>query len=175
MRKAVLLSVFLLVIMGCSSLPERKGPDQTVAVLKVNRVFLDSRNQITTKPEKFMPLHVYYITIDDDPRLHVIQQEYEQYMMTDLAPGPHKISSILLRLASSSEGKETTIPVSVPFVLKPGFITILPKSFSISVQMISDYSYRTNQGFADLKAEERTAIVEKLSASPAFKTWELAE
>jgi hypothetical protein len=175
MKKAVLLSVCLLTILGCSSLPDRKNPDQTIAVLKVNRVFFDNRDQETKKPEKYMPLHVYYITIDDDPKLHVIQQEYEQYIITDLAPGAHRISSILLRLTSSSMGKETVIPVSVPFELKPGFITILPKSFNISIQMSGDYSYRTGQGFADLKPEERTTIVEKLSTYPAFKTWELAE
>ena len=175
MKKAVLLSVCLLTILGCSSLPERKNPDQTIAVLKVNRVFYDNRDQETEKPKDFMPLHVYYITMDDDPKLHVIQQEYEQYIITDLAPGAHTISSIMIRLASSSVGKETAIPVSVPFELQPGFITILPQSFNIAIQMAGDYSYRTGQGFADLKPEERAAIVEKLSASPTFKTWELAE
>jgi hypothetical protein len=143
--------------------------------MKVNRVFLDNRGQETTKPEKYSPYHVYYLTIDDDPKLYVIQQEYEQYIITDLAPGPHKISSIMLRLAGSATGKELVIPVSITFELKPGYISILDKSFNITITMTGPYSYYTNQGFFDLKPMERAGIIEKLSKNSSFKTWELAE
>jgi hypothetical protein len=41
--------------------------------------------------------------------------------------------------------------------------------------MIGTYSYSAANGFVDLKPEERKTLVEKLSAYPTFKTWELAD
>jgi uncharacterized protein YceK len=175
MKKTLVLIACLLTMLGCSSIPEKKNPDDTIAVLKVNRVFVDSQDKVTAKPEKYMPLHAYYITIDDDPTLHVIQQEYEYYTVKSLAPGPHQITSIRVRIISSAVGKETVIPVSIPFELKGGYITILNQSFDITIQMVGSNSYRTGQKFNKLKPEERSGLVEKLSAIPAFKTWELAD
>jgi hypothetical protein len=105
MKRGMFLLMSLLAVFGCSTIPERKKPDDTVLVFKVNRIFLDTQKKETPKPEKFLTLHAYYITVDDDPTLYVIQQEYEQFVITNLKPGAHAITSIRIRLTSDATGK----------------------------------------------------------------------
>jgi hypothetical protein len=175
MKRMILFLACLLTILGCGSLPERKTPDQTIAVLKINRVFLDNAYEVIPKPETYTPRDVVYITVDEDPKLYVLQQEYFQYMFTDLPPGPHRISSIQNCVVGSSASRGTLRPISIPFELKPGCITIINQSFNYTIQMNGQVICYYWESFDPLKPAERTAIVGKLSASSSFKTWELAE
>ena len=175
MKKAILILLACAIFSGCATLSDRKGPDDVVFVIKVNRVFLDTAGKETKMPEKYMALHANYITVDDDPTLFLIQQDYNHVFINGLTPGAHKISSIRTRLISDAVGKISIVPVSIPFELKPGCITILDKSFNIIIRMVGVYSYSNANGFADLKDQERTDLIEKLKTYGSFKTWELAE
>ncbi len=174
MKKILIVALCLAAFAGCSTIPALKNPDDSLMVMKVNRIFMDNQNKVMEKPKDFMPLHVFHMAFDNDPTLYVIQLEYEQLIISNLKPGPHRITSIHSRFASSSAGDEGVIPVNIPFVLKPGCINILPFSFNMYIINPQRSGYTWDLQLLKLDTIDREALVDKLSKYPEFKTWELA-
>jgi hypothetical protein len=173
--KKILLFIILCALYGCSTLPERKNPDDAVAVLKIKRTFLDSDYNSIPKPGTYIPTTGYSITIDENPILYHIQEESTLLVLKGLKTGSHAITSVYRRYIGPVTGQTAVSAVFIPFELKQGCITILNKELLITIVTEGSTRGFVQHDFIVLAPETRQKLLDTLSTSPAFKTWELAE
>ncbi len=170
-----LIALVIASFSGCVGLPEKKNPSDTVGVMKVNRLFIHQSGEPIDKPSDYTPFHTYYLHVDDSPKGILVDQTDNHIYIKDLAPGPHMITYMTMRLLNSAEGRDDTRRVSIPFKLEAGKITILNVSWDYIIVVNGPNMYYINDRFNEMKSGEKQKLIDKLSASSTFKTWNVAD
>jgi hypothetical protein len=175
--RAIISAIFVLIgffFFGCTGLPERVKPDDSVAVLKINRIFMDEKGAVIERPSAYQTLHVYYMHVDDSPNGFLADQTDDHIYFKGLAPGYHMITFYTIRFINAT-GPDETKRITVPFKLEAGHATVIDFSFDYLIYYHSTFGYGFGDRFKALSPEDKKKLIEKLAESPSFKTWDFVE
>lgn len=175
MKRYLFILVFLslcvsIILVSCASmLPKPESPDDTLLVIIAVRDLSNLGGHVT------MSFSHLELTIKGmDTPVRISGESYR--FINNLAPGIHETVTIQEIYSDTYEthyvGSELK-PASfrVPFVLKPGTITIFPAKFVLVTERTGEHQFSSGWDIKKITEDEKLKIINDLKGDENFKLW----
>ena len=165
--KVVSAVALIVVVAGCTTLPEPASVDDTLLVV-------DVRRQTEEGGSIFGYLEMTVVSTEAGGEATTLQLNAgkDYVSVQGLAPGEYRVAQVVFQYQDSNRPQEFPAPAGTA-TLRPGTLTVAPWQ---AIYIIEDLS-RGNKmsiGVRELPAEDREILVESLREEESFPSWQLA-
>ena len=170
MKMKIVKTVIVLtaiVLSGCTSVPPPSAENQ--CMLLINREF--------ERASSFEPYVKYSMLIDDQSEPYIRFDASSHFLLIEgLEPGNHRIDEIIAVMKSGDNS--WPVPNSnIKFVLKEGFVTILDKTFLVTLEPMEtetkgrNHWYRQDMKIIQLSEEQAEEMINEFQSKDTDGLW----
>jgi hypothetical protein len=155
------LALAALVLWGCSSIPGKNAPEESLVVIKTE--FINPLN-LTRGYEMAFNYSGGY------PASWVGQYSWDFNALVVREPGV-MLKTVSPRIQAGMEGKGNDLPVDFTLPYEPGRIAVADFVFVQDIRKVGENSSRIYWSFRTIKPQEKEDLVQALKADDRFASW----
>jgi hypothetical protein len=155
------LALFVLLVAGCTSIPAKASPQESLVVIKTEFVNPDSL------PRGFELQFKYSKGYE---ATWIGQYSWDYSVVAIKEPGV-EIESIGARVQAHFRGENPEYAVHVPLPYQPGKIVIADFAFVHEIKKTGERGQSSQFSFRKLEENEKQSLLKTLSEDESFSTW----
>jgi hypothetical protein len=159
--KLVLLAIAALMFSGCSSIPAKAAPDESMVIIKTEFINPES---LARGFEMFFNYSGGY------PSSWVGQYSWDFNVVVVREPGV-KIQSYGAQIQAQFRGDSKEHEVNLPLPYEPGRIVIADYVFQHRIEKTDEHKFMSYTGFRDITPQEKDDLMKALKSDGRFASW----